>query len=476
MLIYEATAADIESVRSQFKKHMADIYERETNPVLDSLSSVDGYTKSAYLSRVSVSTTYTSARRRSTASVIETVVDVLLQDNPDYEGTHNPRKKADLHDKIEGLRTLCQLGNTPDRLHDFVQWMETNGPKLNEALASCLALHPQELAQETCFAIAILARRLHFSMLKGFEILVVSLLRVMALGMVPRELSVEALHAARQRHEEQQLYRRRKQEFHQPPAKYAYSEVFHRLIGIVYFTLADLLYNIPHPEIIHFFETRIIRRREMTRILLFRILDSISTNLSDIREEALRLSSPPETETKGEVVPLPISDSYDVDLWNRLPILLYTDLLRAYNDSNFFNRELISAILNMLRFHAPTKDPIMDDMTLKILENYFAQENAEKAQADKNKKLSINLPPTGQSELKEKNAKISPIIRDSQGSRESATSTLSAEPETARPTLLAPTFNELLQLASPAQPGTAFRPRVPPPPPGKPSILINKIP
>ncbi|KAL5967277.1 hypothetical protein TSMEX_004965 [Taenia solium] len=291
-------------------------------------------------------------------------------------------KDINILEKVESLHTLRRVAATESLIAQFIQWMKTNSERLNDALASCLILDCQELAQECCFTIAFLARRLHFSMRGGVEILIDTLIRLMARALIPREKNITAYREARQLHEERQRLKKSLAIFHPPPLNYNYCEIYHHLIGVIYYTLADLLYSIPLPELIRFFTFRIFRRREIARLLLFKILDSVVSNLSEIQEEAGNLAA----ETG-------VLEMYDDNIWRLLPSVLYMDVLRAFSEINIANREYPNTVLNILRAQATQKYPLMDEKTVANVENYWRQNQFLDVTMERMPRLSLNLPP-----------------------------------------------------------------------------------
>nr|CDS18612.1 hypothetical protein EgrG_000640600 [Echinococcus granulosus] len=219
-------------------------------------------------------------------------------------------------------------------------------------------------------------------MRRGAEVLIDTLIRLMSRALIPREKNITAYREARQIHEERESIKKSLVIFHPPPLTYNYCEISHRLIGVIYYTLADVLFSIPLPELIRFFTFRIFRRREMARLLLFQILDSLVTNLSEIQEEAEKLAA------KAEVLGM-----YDENIWRLLPSVLYMDILRAFSEINIANREYPNTVLNVLRAQATLKYPLMDEKTLANVQNYWEQNPFFDVTMERVPRLSFNLLP-----------------------------------------------------------------------------------
>lgn len=384
-LSYEAVTTHTSSYETEcqpptkYAVHQEDfaipLVKRETNSLLEHLASVDGIPLSAFLSRVCFVSTFVKTDVLLTEKILNEALNRLACDAP-------CGKDANVLEKVESLHTLCKVAATESLVTQFIQWMKTNSERLNDALASCLILDSQELAQECCFAIASLARRLHFSMKGGVEILIDTLIRLMARALIPREKNITAYREARQLHEERERLKKSLALFHPPPLNYKYCEIYHRLIGVIYYTLADLLYSIPLPELIRFFTFRIFRRREMARLLLFKILDSLVSNLGEIQEEAENLAA------KAGVL-----EMYDENIWRLLPSVLYMDILRAFSETNIANREYPNAVLNILRAQATQKYPLMDEKTVANVENHWKSNQFLDVTVERVPRLSLNLPP-----------------------------------------------------------------------------------
>ncbi|VDM25137.1 unnamed protein product [Hydatigera taeniaeformis] len=383
-IIYESATERTSSHASQcqpptkYTIHREDfaktLQQKEINSVLEHLASVDGISLSAFVSRV----LYVSSPMKTDPTLTEKILSETIKCVTYTAPCDN---ESNFLEKVESLHTLCKVAATESLIIPFIEWMKTNSERLNDALASCLIVDCQELAQECCFTIAFLARRLHFSMRGGVEVLIDTLIRLMARALLPREKNVTAYRDAQRLHEERDRLKKSLTIFHPPPLKYNYYEVYHRLIGIIYYTLADLLYSIPLPELVRFFTFRIFRRREIARLLLFQILDSVTGNISEIREEAENLASKTEK-----------SEMYDENIWRLLPSILYLDILRAYSEINIVDREYPNTILNILRAQATQKYPLMDEKTLANVEQYWEQYQFFDLGMERVPRLSLNLP------------------------------------------------------------------------------------
>ncbi|VDQ00819.1 unnamed protein product [Trichobilharzia regenti] len=241
---------------------------------------------------------------------------------------------------------------------------------MNECIASTLSTEHRDLIQEACYTVAYLARVYRFKMYDKIEVVIATLVRTLAVLLLPWENYVEQYREAKERHNDMELARGRSILFHYPQMQCSFSEASHRVIGCIYYTLGDLIFSLPSPKLICFFECRIFRRKEMTRTLLFTILHVIILNLSELRSEAEKLSSEEGTISVTEPSGGKKYQIHSEAMWNELPANLYSDIIRVYNDRNRTNKVMITEIMAMLRAEAPEKLPLFEEATLKALELY----------------------------------------------------------------------------------------------------------
>lgn len=353
------------------------LQRKEVNCVLEHLGSVDGIPLSAFLNRVSLVSKLPERKRPSIEWLIDDSVERLACDS-----VYN--RKINYIEKVEPIHTLCQIATTEELMPNLTTWLKTNSERLNDALASCLFLECQELAQECCFAVAYLARKLHFKMRTGVESIVDALIRLLSEALMPKEKYVTAFKEARQLHAEGEKSNKQMTVFHPLPLIYNYFEVYHRLIGVIYYTLADLLFNIPSPELIRLFVSRIFRRREIARYMLFQILDSVVTNMGEIQDEAERMVRSMNNMKERQSL-------FDENIWRILPSVLYIDILRAYSEVNIACRDYPDIVLNMLRAQATMKYPLMDEKTLQTVQDYWKQSGFFDFPMDRLPCLSLKL-------------------------------------------------------------------------------------
>ncbi|VDN14747.1 unnamed protein product [Dibothriocephalus latus] len=287
------------------------------------------------------------------------------------------------------MRELCELANSQRFFPPMREWMEKHSTRFNNLLVTCLTAEQPEVAQEACLAFAYLARKFNNAMQGGMDNVINSLIRLLAVLMVPRDNQISVYRKALEQHADLQMIRATPQPFHFPRQSYDFTDVHHQLISCVYYTIADLLYNIPSPSLLVFFECRIFRRREMTRTLLFRILNSISQNISDLREHAESLEKPmPPKEDEAAFTAETARRAKIAEVWDRLPGRMYTEILRAYHDYNAMNKELILEIMEFLRASSRIKLAIFDEETIRALELY----TGHTAEGHANETMKIKRP------------------------------------------------------------------------------------
>ncbi|VDL95212.1 unnamed protein product [Schistocephalus solidus] len=371
-----------------FKRYVSQICEGVTNCVLDNLPSVTGLPRTVFLSRLAAVGTYVSSKKEHILSQIETILQMLT----DFSGEESGKKRtvATVTVKARGMRTIREIANTPEKLPILCDWMQKHSQDLISALVYCLNLEHEELAEEACFTAAFLARKCRLDMQGGIDSLIAGLIRTMAIAMVPRENHVDAYREARERHNDLELIRAKPMPFHFPRQTYDFTEVHHRLIGVVYYTIADILYSVPLPKLYHFFECRIFRRKEMTRTLLFQILYVIALSLPELMEEAKIIDrrEVPEGD-KGAAAAEELRRAKVAQEWDDLPALLYTEILRVYEDNNQKNKDLILDIMEFCRVNAPVRLPIFEADAITALELYNARAGGLKVDGTGNDKITV---------------------------------------------------------------------------------------
>ncbi|TPP39698.1 hypothetical protein FGIG_08336 [Fasciola gigantica] len=373
-LIQEATERYRKRAKEQFRAFLDEKYKEMNNIILENLPSINGLPLNAFLNRMRG----VIPLGHHTPSTLQKMLDDELERL--NNANHDPAIESKLthEDKIQAVRTFCRAAADPKDRDIYSTWLGSNVASLNEALANCLGTEHRDLTQETCFTIAYLARQFHFQMNDKLDLVIAALVRAMAMALIPWESYVEQYREAKERHNDIELARGRTVAFHHPRMEYQFSEVNHGVLGCIYYTLGDLLFSCPIPKLIHFFECRIFRRREMTRNLLFTILHVVVVNLTELKAEAERLSSLAKQATattiRGSDRAGPLTSRrgklYSESMWSELPANLYSDIIRVYNDRNRANKVLINEIMALLRAHAPEKLPMFEEATLKALELY----------------------------------------------------------------------------------------------------------
>ncbi|VDD74490.1 unnamed protein product [Mesocestoides corti] len=354
--IEEARQVHSIKARSDFRAFTKRVQKQANNAILDHLWSVDGFPLSAFLSRVGLVPKFTSSRQESTFKLIEEALHKL-------NGDLTNGRKTTLTEKAGCLSTLCKLAATEEMDREFSDWMRYNSARLNGAVSTCLILECQDVAQEACFALAYLARKFHFLMKPGIGNVFESLMHLMDRAMSPRQRNFDAFWEAKRRHEDGQVYKILRTTFHPPPPRYCYSEIYYRLVGVIYYTVADLLYNIPHPDLINFFVSRISRHHDLTRQLFFQILDAVVINLSEMQEEAQNFDTLSTDDPQDEM--------YNENLWRQLPILLYINVLKTSNETYIVDSEVPDTILNILGSKLTRMNPFFDEKILQMLDNHL---------------------------------------------------------------------------------------------------------
>ncbi|CAL8075325.1 unnamed protein product [Calicophoron daubneyi] len=373
-ILQEADARYHKRAKEQYKAYMGKQYEKLCNVVIENLPSINGLPLSAYLNRMRGVMPMFRLGTTPLESLIETDVSKLIE----ADSGSSSDGKVTAQEKVQAIRNLCRYAADPKDADVFSNWLGTNAHTLNEGIANSLGTDNRDLMQELCFGVAYLTRAFRFGMHDKLELVIAALVRAMALALIPWENYVEQFRDAKERHNDIELARGRPIVFHYPRMEYLFSEVNHRVLGCIYYTLGDILFNCPTPKLIHFFECRIFRRKEMTRNLLFTILHVVVINLTDLQSEAEHLA---DLEKKSGLGAKPMGRTtsplssrrgkpYSESMWNDLPGTLYADIIRVYNDRNRANKVLINEIMAMLRALAPEKLPLFEEATLKALELY----------------------------------------------------------------------------------------------------------
>ncbi|KAA0183503.1 hypothetical protein FBUS_00708 [Fasciolopsis buskii] len=374
-IIQEATERYHKRAKEQLRSFLVNKYKDLTNVILENLPSINGLPLSAFLNRMRGVIPLGLQTPTSLNRLLDGELELISSGNK-----QDPAAETNIthEDKIQAVRIFCRAAADPNNLEVYSKWLGLNAAILNEALANCLGTEHRDLTQETCFTIAYLARKFHFQMTTKLDLVIGALVRAMATTLIPWESYVEQYRDAKERHNDIELARGRNIAFHHPRMEYQFSEVNHRVLGCIYYTLGDLLFNCPMPKLIHFFECRIFRRREMTRNLLFTILHVVVINLNELKSEAERLATLAKQLSSENLPSLdgagPLTSRrgklYSETMWNDLPANLYSDIIRVYNDRNRANKMFINEIMALLRAHAPEKLPIFEEATLKALELY----------------------------------------------------------------------------------------------------------
>ncbi|VDD82994.1 unnamed protein product [Mesocestoides corti] len=418
-VVKEAVKRRTKQSNDAFKEFLTGLEKTQTNAVVKCLPSIVGLPRRVFLGRLASIGEYITTKKVSTVNLVEGNMSLIT----DYidEGRVGAGKRVGTIKKVEALRQLCEVANTPTRLKDLEEWAKSHTSRLYNALIYCLNVENVVVVEEACITIAFLARKLHFTLLSGAENMVTALVSAMAFAMSPTESHAEKLRKALDFHAEMEMAKGRTLEFHFPRLDYGLEEPKFRLIGYVYFTLADFLYNIPHPFLIHYFQCRILRRKEMTRTHLFKIFFAICDNLVELEENAKELcprvkKPPPKPVTKPtpllgldskKVPPMKKTtgggkqkedekdsdpfmykpEIYRKEQWDALPPKLYTEMFRAYNDRNPENRNIISSTMTVLRSVSHVKLPAFDASLIQKLE-FLNAESLERG----NKHIRIATP------------------------------------------------------------------------------------
>ncbi|CAH8870759.1 unnamed protein product [Trichobilharzia szidati] len=361
----------LENEKNKLDKYLNEKYEKASNVIIESLPSITGLPLSAFLNRMLGVAPMVQPANMSIGNILDEICEKLsIQD---MEASETIRKTT-YYEKISALRTLCQISANSDNHQAFEEWLSMHRGLMNECIANTLCTEHHDLIQEACYAVAYLARVYRFKMYDKIEVVIATLVRALAVLILPWENYIEQYREAKERHNDLELARGRSILFHYPQMQLSFSEAKHRVIGCIYYTLGDLIFSLPSPKLICFFECRIFRRREMTRTVLFTILHVVVLNLSELRSEAVRLSSEERpiriTEPSGGPLTSKKYQIYNEAMWNELPANLYSDIIRAYNDRNRTNKVMITEIMAMLRAQAPEKLPLFEEATLKALELY----------------------------------------------------------------------------------------------------------
>ncbi|VDM31546.1 unnamed protein product [Hydatigera taeniaeformis] len=370
----------------------------QMHSVLDCLPCVVGLPRNVFLNRLaSIGECVSKCRKVATVSIIETNIDAI-SDFIDEGAAASISKRVETVKRVEALRQLCELANTPRRLKDFDEWVKHHTTQLHNALIFCLNAENPVIVEEASLTIAFLARKLHFSLLKAAETLITAMVTAIAVAMAPTESHVEQMRKALDFHAEMEISKGRTLDFHFPRLNYEFVEPKFRPIGYVYYAIADFLYNVPHPFLIHYFQCRILRRKEMTRKHLFKILFALIENMGEL-EEFAKKHCPRVEKPKPQIVEKPPPNTgifkpttpssgfpkqssvrqgatdeaegesetwiykpevYRREQWETLPSKLYVEMLRAYHDRNAENRNIIANIMAVLRSIAHVKLPALD--------------------------------------------------------------------------------------------------------------------
>ncbi|VDL19895.1 unnamed protein product [Hymenolepis diminuta] len=393
---FDIPADIVRSANTQVKEHtktafaafLQNLEQPLIHPVLSSLSSVVGLPCSTFLCRLTAKGEYYSgARNVDTVSVIKENLTILA--DPEAQ---EPSKTVDAEKHIFALRQLCELANTAGCANDFEEWSMHHSTELHNALISCLNSENPLIIEETVVTISFLARKLHFALLKSAETLITAMIAVLAVALTPTENHIESYRKAVDFHKELVMTKSRQITFHYPRQNYEFCEPKFRVIAYIYYALADFLCNVPHPFLIHYFQCRILRRKEETRRHLLHIIYAIVKNIIELEEFAKdvcpKLEKPQERSvdqiplvkrTFKEVtnqIPQPKTiekdntetpenstykpEFYQKDQWSNLPLKLYSEMLRTSQERNQENMNLISNAMAELKSISSVKLPSVD--------------------------------------------------------------------------------------------------------------------
>lgn len=359
-----------------YESYLNEIFPGITNPVLDSLSTVNGFNRNAYLNRIASVSPFINVHALNLRMEIEKVMATIgtATQMEDVE-----KHAASISAKYEGFRFLCEIAASDQYVEVLRTWVHDNPKQIPEMIVHNLTFDQYSIAIEACITIAYLVRRLHFNLLESMDLIIAAMVRMIAIAMVPLESYVASHHQATEKHADLEMVRNRTIPFHFVKFQPSFSEIYHRLVCVLYFSIADILFNVPCPKLIHFFECRIFRRKEMTRTILFNILHSVTINLPELRFEAERLSNLA-TEQPRELFQAintqTPAGNFNASVWDDLPANMYIELMRVYNDQNAINNELITSMFTLLKVHAPIKLPIFEDVALATLK-LFVQQNKQ---------------------------------------------------------------------------------------------------
>nr|CDS29819.1 conserved hypothetical protein [Hymenolepis microstoma] len=383
----------VNSANTQAKKHtkatfaafLQNLEQPLIHPVLRSLSSVAGLPCSTFLCRLTAISEYNSGTHKvNTVAIIKENLTILA--DPDIQ---SPSKMVNSEKHISALRQLSELANTVGYAQDFEEWSMNNATELHDALISCLNSENPLIIEETAVTISFLARNLHFALLRSAETLITAMVAALAVAMTPTENHTESYRKAVELHKEFLVTKSTQLTFHYPRQDYDFYEPRFRVIGYIYYALADFLCNVPHPFLIHYFQCRILRRKEVTRTHLFRIIYAIVKNLTELEEFAKNICPRLEkAQDKSDGQTLPVNrtvnevasstfqprtteknntespenstselEFYQRDQWSSLPSKLYLEMLRISQEGNQENVNLISNIMAELQSISPIKLP-----------------------------------------------------------------------------------------------------------------------
>ncbi|KAL5103391.1 hypothetical protein TcWFU_005723 [Taenia crassiceps] len=399
-IMREAKERSMERAKEGVREFFLSLEQPQMHAVFDCLPCVVGLPRNVFLNRLASIGEYVARHRKiATLSIIEANVDAIT-DFIDEGAAASGSRRVDTVRRVEALRQLCELANTPRRSKDFDDWAKHHTTQLHNALIFCLNAENPVIVEEASLTIAFLARKFHFSLLKAAETLIAAMVTAIAVAMAPTESHVEQMRKALDFHAEMEIAKGRTLEFHFPRLNYAFTEPKFRPIGYTYYALADFLYNVPHPFLIHYFQCRILRRKEITRKHLFKILFALIENMSELEEVAKkhcpRVEKPkpqivdkpppgvgifkPILTTSATVFQKPSAgkqeaadvaeeeseawmykpEVYRKEQWEALPSKLYVEMLRACHDRNPENRNIIANIMAVLRSIAHVRLPALD--------------------------------------------------------------------------------------------------------------------
>lgn len=383
-LLNEAKRLQALKSKQEFKSFVDGVLEKGTNPLLNSLITVSGCTRDVFLQRLTAQAEFEHVTNKTLDTIIqETISELSNLSKTENDYVFGPTKPTNCR-RYDLFRVLCEIASTSEHRPIFVEWCRNNSGSLCEMIVENLSLENPGVSIEACVCIASLARILRYSLFKGIELVIAAMIRIISIAMLPLESHISAFRAAQEVFTDAQILSTKPLTFHFAPLSLNFQECKFKLIGFCYFTTADLIWSIPHPKIIHFFQCRILRRKEITRLHLLQILASVVECLPELRREAAKVTAEYAPEPEKQFLD-EHNTLYDQDSWKNLPVTMYAELLRIYNDPNMRNEGLIRGMLPVLKAHSGVNLPISKKEVLKTLGDLSQWQKVHKLGLEKNK-------------------------------------------------------------------------------------------